>query len=113
MKNKTKISQEMQIVKIGKARTKADKFFENFPKVLYKVTNGFGNSPIGEIREAFLINYDGPSALLYHPQGYSKYCCGSFEIAIRKENLFLGTHYVSSKENYCNVYGDSFKLKKK
>lgn len=69
------------IVRIGKPRNKADRCFANFQKVLYKVTGDFGQSELGEIREARLINAEGEFGLLYHSS--DRHGCGSFELCVK------------------------------
>lgn len=86
-----------KIIKIGKSRNGVDKFFENFPTVVYKVTGTFGLSELGELREARLIaEGDDNTILVYHPA--DKGGSGCFEICEKVDDVF-----VSSKFNWVNV----------
>lgn len=68
-------------------------------KVKYRVTGDFGNSPIGEIRFAYVMFVDGPNVLLYHPRD-AKDTCASIEMA----HLDHDDCFISSRENaYINI----------
>jgi len=75
---------------------------KRFRKVKYKVTGAFGDSPVGEIREAFVIIEDssGSSALIFHPKN-GKYLCASIEMADQQVN---GT-YISSNQKDSDSFG--------
>ena len=69
-------------------------------KIKYKVTGLFGLSPIGEIRDAILLNTDEDSgvSLCYHPPD-KDLSIGSFEFVHLK-----GKYYISVDKNiYSNV----------
>lgn len=90
------------IVKIKKPRNKIDKFFSEFKKVIYKVTDNFGNSSIGELREAYLIAEGEDTVLLYHPSNDEPYILSSFEICrIQSDEIYVSCENV--KEPYVNV----------
>jgi hypothetical protein len=67
-------------------------------KVKYKVTTAFGMSPIGEMRDAFLVHQDGHLGLIWHPKDVGG--CASLEMCEVKGSL---PYWVSSKEPYVNV----------
>lgn len=72
-------------------------------KVKYRVTDDFGDSPIGEIRFAYVIFVDGPNVLLYHPRD-SKDTCASIEIAhLDHDDCFISSH----KDAYINIQSQS------
>ena len=65
----------------------------------YKVTDGFGEAELGDIRECFILAKDGSTALAYHPPN-GKHECGSFEIVeqLRSEDTYIS----KNKDSYVN-----------
>ena len=92
------VKNKMKIVKIGIIKDKAHRIFENFPKVLYKVTDAFGYSDVGEFREAILINQETEEALLFHPK-CKRHSCSSFELCVFSEG---DKCWISNKNSFVN-----------
>ena len=76
---------------------------KRFGKIKYKVTTAFGDSPEGEIREAFLIIEDGGGggALIFHPK-VEKGTCASIEMAhLRGDGVYVS----SNNDGFVNIDG--------
>ena len=69
-------------------------------KVKYKVTGDFGSSPLGEIREAYVLLTDSDSItfLLYHPRETG--LCASLEMCVQEDDYFVTARAI---ERYINV----------
>lgn len=66
---------------------------KQFRKIKYEVTGAFGDSPPGEIREAFVILEDscGGSALIFHPK-VGPYFCASIEMAHERDGVYVSSN---------------------
>lgn len=80
---------------------------KKFRKIEYEVTGAFGDSPPGEIREAFVILEDscGGSALIFHPK-VGPYFCGSIEMAHdRGDGVYVSSNGESDTFGFVNIEG--------
>ena len=78
---------------------------KQFRKIKYEVTGAFGDSPSGEIREAFVILEDscGGSALIFHPK--VGYFCASMEMAHdRGDGVYVASNE-SDAFGFVNIEG--------